>query len=218
MRFIVAVCSVSYRGRLSTDLAPAIRAIMLKADDSVAVHSEENAIKPLNWMAAPTIVETPDYHMGGETLWVFANKKERLEIKLETVLSDTQCTLDVGFNDLNKRGTELQLQERIAENPAVLGGEYIFVGREVHTGAGPVDVVVENTFGDIVAVEVKRTATLNAVDQLGRYVEALKNNPDYAGKNVIGLLAAYDVRPRARKLAETRGFEWVEIHTPESDS
>ena len=61
MRLLVARCSVTYAGRLGASLAPGVRLVLLKADGSVAIHSDAKAYKPLNWMSPPcTIVERDD--------------------------------------------------------------------------------------------------------------------------------------------------------------
>jgi len=57
------------------------------------------------------------------------------------------------------------------------------------------------------AVEVKRRAGIDAVEQLSRYVELL--NRDSLLAPVGGLLAAQAITPQARTLAEDRGFRCV---------
>jgi len=57
------------------------------------------------------------------------------------------------------------------------------------------------------AVEVKRKATIDAVEQLTRYVEFLNRDPMLAP--VGGILAAQTIAPQARTLAEDRGIRCV---------
>lgn len=57
------------------------------------------------------------------------------------------------------------------------------------------------------AVEVKRKATIDAVEQLTRYVEFLNRDPMLAP--VGGILAAQSIAPQARTLAEDRGIRCV---------
>jgi endonuclease len=57
------------------------------------------------------------------------------------------------------------------------------------------------------AVEVKRRATIDAVEQLTRYLELLNRDPLLAP--VGGVLAAQSVAPQARTLAEDRGIRCV---------
>jgi RecB family endonuclease NucS len=59
------------------------------------------------------------------------------------------------------------------------------------------------------AIEVKRKATIDAVEQLGRYVELLDRDPLLTP--VGGVLAAQTITAQARTLAEDRGFRCVVV-------
>ncbi len=59
------------------------------------------------------------------------------------------------------------------------------------------------------AVEVKRIAGLDAVEQLTRYVELLNRDPQLAP--VGGILAAQTIRPQAHTLAKDRGLTCVMV-------
>ena len=59
------------------------------------------------------------------------------------------------------------------------------------------------------AVEIKRVAGLDAVEQLARYVELMNRDPQLAP--VGGILAAQTIRPQARTLAKDRGFRCVVV-------
>ena len=65
-----------------------------------------------------------------------------------------------------------------------------------------VDLVVEPARH--VAVEIKRKANIDAVEQLTRYLELLNRDPLL--KPVRGILAAQTIVPQARTLAEDRGI------------
>jgi endonuclease len=60
-----------------------------------------------------------------------------------------------------------------------------------------------------VAVEIKRIGTIDAVEQLTRYLERIRRDPAMA--DCRGVLAAQTVKPQARVLAEARGIAWVEV-------
>lgn len=60
-----------------------------------------------------------------------------------------------------------------------------------------------------VAVEVKRKAGIDAVEQLTRYLELLNRDPLLAP--VGGILAAQTIAPQARTLAEDRGIKCVVV-------
>ena len=63
--------------------------------------------------------------------------------------------------------------------------------------------------GGWVAVEVKRVATIEAVEQLCRYLDCIRVDP--ARADCRGILVAQSFKPQARTLAETRGLGWVEV-------
>ena len=180
---------------------------------------DENSYKPINWMVQPTEVEMPRIRKAKvfdnngisktpPTTWVFASKKERLEIKIFGVLDDHHLELDLVDKDLSKEGTELDLQAWVAANPTRVDPNSEFTAREHPTGAGPVDVLLTDVHnGAPIAVECKRTTSLQAVSQLGRYVSELREEDPRAR----GILVAYDVRPRTRALSEKYGFGWVEV-------
>jgi len=58
-----------------------------------------------------------------------------------------------------------------------------------------------------VAVEVKRRASIDAVEQLTRYLDYLNRDPLLSP--VTGVLAAQSIAPQARTLAQTRGIRCV---------
>ena len=60
-----------------------------------------------------------------------------------------------------------------------------------------------------VAVEIKRVGTIDAVEQLTRYLERICR-PSPAG-DCRGVLAAQTIKPQARVLAEARGIACVEV-------
>ncbi len=51
---------MTYEGRLGARLPEANRLLVLKADGSIAIHSDSRAYKPLNWMSPPCTVTERD--------------------------------------------------------------------------------------------------------------------------------------------------------------
>jgi len=204
VRLVVARCEVRYSGRLTAVLPEAVRLLILKADGSVLVHDDAGGYKPLNWMTAPTSVEEL-----GDTLVVRKLKTEDvLEIRLTEVLSDV--VHDMGESaSLQKDGVERDLQEELAAAPASLGEELTLVKREWPTDVGPVDLMCRDDNGEWVAVEIKRIGTIDAVEQLTRYLGFIREDP--AKSACRGILAAQKLKPQAVALAESRGIRCVEI-------
>jgi RecB family endonuclease NucS len=206
MRLIVARCEVVYTGRLTTVLPEALRLLMLKSDGSVMVHADTGGFKPQNWMTPPTVIEEDGARIvvrkhAGAT-------EDRIEIRIAEVLSDV--THDMGeAAELEKDGVERHLQEALADAPHFCGEGFRLVRREWPTDIGPVDLMCRDESDAWVAVEIKRIATIDAVEQLTRYLDRIRVDPAMA--DCRGVLAAQEVKPQARVLAESRGIACVEV-------
>jgi endonuclease len=209
VRLIVARCSVEYSGRLSARLPEALRLVMLKADGSVLVHADAGGYKPLNWMTPPTVVEETD----GRIVVRKLKGEDRLDIELVEVLSDVEHAMDFDAANLEKDGVEADLQLLLAEAPEWCGEGFRLVRREWPTDIGPVDLMCRDDEDGWIAVEIKRVGTIDAVEQLSRYLERIRLDPAMA--DCRGVLAAQVVKPQARVLAEARGLDWVEVDLAE---
>jgi endonuclease len=228
VRLVIARCSVDYVGRLTAHLPTALRLLIVKADGSVLVHSDGGSYKPLNWMSPPCrLTEAPHR-------WSVTNKAgETLAITITEMLSDTSVNLGIDPG-LVKDGVEAHLQELLAVQLDLLGDGWRLVRREFPTPIGPVDLMCRDETGRsvaveikrrgeidgsnfnegtgsrqgaYVAVEVKRHAGIDAVEQLTRYLELLNRDPILTP--VHGVLAAQTIKPQARTLAEDRGIRCV---------
>ena len=209
MRLIIARCSVEYSGRLSARLPEALRLVIVKADGSVLVHADAGGYKPLNWMTPPTVVE----ELPGSLVVRKLKGEDRLEITLHEVLSDVDHLMDADADRLDKDGVEAHLQEALAAAPQFCGEGFRLVRREWPTDIGPVDLMCRDTDDGWIAVEIKRIGTIDAVEQLTRYLERIRLDPALA--DCRGILAAQTVKPQARVLAESRGLAWVEVDLAE---
>jgi RecB family endonuclease NucS len=237
MRLMVARCSIDYSGRLNTHLAEATRLLMFKADGTFMVWSDHGSqsVKPLNWMTPPTVIEETDPPEGSAppadntdnaenaddaddapARKIVVRKRagaseDRLEITLHEVLSDV--THVMGSPDLDvalaKDGVEAHLQELLAEQPHWCGEGFRLVRREWPTDIGPVDLMCRDEEDGWVAVEIKRVAGIDAVEQLSRYLERIRLDPEF--ELCRGVLAAQLIKPQARVMAEARGIHWVEV-------
>ncbi len=209
MRLIVARCEVRYSGRLNAFLPEALRLLMVKADGSFMVHADSGGYKPSNWMTAPTVIE----ETGTPPTRIVVRKRagaseDRLEIEIAEILSDV--THDMGeAAALEKDGVERELQEALAAAPRFCGEGFRLVRREWPTDIGPVDLMCRDTEDAWIAVEIKRVGTIDAVEQLTRYLERIRVDPAMA--SCRGILAAQSIKPQARVLAQARGLACVEI-------
>ena len=204
MRLIVARCEVRYSGRLTAVLPDALRLIMIKSDGSVMVHADTGGYKPQNWMTPPTVIEESQDAIVVRKL----KGEDRLDIAISEIVSDV--THDMGeAAALEKDGVERDLQELLAEQPHWCGEGLRLVRREWPTDIGPVDLMCRDADDEWIAVEIKRIATIEAVEQLTRYLERIRLDP--AMGTCRGVLVAQTIKPQARTLAESRGIACVEV-------
>jgi len=203
MRLIVARCEVRYSGRLSAVLPEALRLIMVKSDGSVMVHADHGGFKPSNWMTPPTVIEEePDRIVVRKRAGA---SEDRLDIRIAEVLSDVEHDMGEAAA-LEKEGVERELQELLADAPPE---GLRLIRREWPTDIGPVDLMCRDDTGEFVAVEIKRVGTIDAVEQLTRYLARICAEPGMA--RCRGVLAAQLIKPQARVLAGARGIACVEV-------
>jgi RecB family endonuclease NucS len=206
VRLVVARCEVTYTGRMTATLPEAVRLLVFKADGSVLVHADSGGYKPLNWMTPPTVVED------GDGVIVVRKRhgrtEDRLEIRVAEVLAEFEHELGE-HGRLEKDGVERHLQEALAAAPDAVEPGLRLVRREWPTDVGPVDLMCRDGVDGWVAVEIKRIGTIEAVEQLCRYLELIRRDPALA--DCRGVLAAQSVKPQARTLCEARGLGWVEV-------
>ena len=209
MRLIVARCEVRYSGRLNAVLPEALRLLMVKADGSFMVHADSGGYKPSNWMTAPTVIEEE----GDPPARIVVRKRagateDRLEIDIAEIVSDVSHDMGEAAA-LEKDGVERDLQEALAAAPAFCGEGFRLVRREWPTDIGPVDLMCRDMQDAWVAVEIKRIGTIDAVEQLSRYLERIRVDPAMA--SCRGILAAQSIKPQARVLAQSRGLACVQV-------
>ncbi len=182
----------------------AVRLLLIKADGSVAVHADDRAYKPLNWMSPPCSLKVED------STWTVSNTKtgDQLVIEVEEILHDSSHDLGVDPG-LVKDGVEAHLQELLAEQIEALGPGYRLVRREYPTAIGPVDILARDPDGGAVAIEIKRRGEIDGVEQLTRYLELLNRDPLLAP--VRGVFAAQEIKPQARVLATDRGIDCLTL-------
>ena len=209
MRLIVARCEVAYSGRLSAFLPESTRLLILKDDGSMLVHADAGGYKPLNWMTPPTVIEEEGEPLERIVVRKRAGKAEdRLEIRIVELLSDVTHEMGEAAG-LEKDGVERDLQESLAAAPERLGEELRLVRREWPTDVGPVDLMCRDGEDGWVEVEIKRIGTIEAVEQLTRYLECIRVDPAKAACR--GILAAQQLKPQAVALATARGISCVEV-------
>ena len=198
----------------------ATRLIMIKADNSVSIHADDRAYKPLNWMSPPCTLKvlppsddptavTDELDDQITEVWEVAGAKgDTLLISIAEIVHDSEHDLGIDPG-LQKDGVEAHLQALLAENPDTFGEGYTLVRREYMTAIGPVDLLLRDADGRYVAVEVKRRGEIDGVEQLTRYLELMRRDPLLG--DVAGVFAAQQIKPQARTLANDRGIVCVTV-------
>ncbi len=110
-------------------------------------------------------------------VWTVQSAKtdDRLIVNLHEVLHDSNHELGVDPG-LVKDGVEAHLQKLLAEQVDRLGEGWSLVRREYMTAIGPVDLLVRDSGGASVAVEIKRRGEIDGVEQLTRYLELMNRD------------------------------------------
>ncbi|MFP7707506.1 endonuclease NucS [Trueperella sp. LYQ141] len=213
MRIVVATCAVDYSGRLDAHLEQAVRVLMLKADGAVLIHADGGSYKPLNWMSPPCTLreldpEEADRQAGVQQVWRVENDKTNDVLVIRIFEIHHEYSQILGDEPgLRKDGVEAHLQKLLAEQTELLGPGVRLIRREYPTAIGPVDLMVVDSDGGHIAVEVKRRGEIDGVEQLTRYLTLLER--DSTLRPIRGIFAAQEIKAQARVLAEDRGIECV---------
>jgi RecB family endonuclease NucS len=206
---MIARCEVVYTGRLATRLPMGDRLLMIKRDGTFLVFSDGggSSRNPENWMTAPTVIE-----IEGDPPERIEVRKLRGEERLEIAISEVLLDIDHEMGEaasLEKDGVERDLQELLAATPEWCGEGFRLVRREWPTDIGPVDLMCRDGADGWVAIEIKRIGTIEAVEQLSRYLERIRLDP--AMRDCRGVLVAQQVKPQAGVLAAARGIACVAV-------
>src|SRR5437763_9747528 len=110
---------------------------------------------------------------------------------------------------LEKDGRERDRHLLLPDDPTHIEPTLRLVKREWPTDVGPVDLMCRDEDDGWVAVEIKRVGTIDAVEQLSRYLECIR--ADTARAACRGVLAAQQLKPQAVALAEQRGIGTAEV-------
>ena len=205
VRLIVARCEVTYTGRLTAFLPEAIRLLIFKADGSVLVHADSGGYKPLNWMTPPTVIEDGEDMIvvrkrAGRTRTGSRSASRQLLAEFEHELGD-----DAASRRTASSGTSRRRSRRCRSRSSRACASSVASGRPTSAGR----LMCRDEDDGWVAVEIKRIGTIEAVEQLSRYLEVIQRDPALAACR--GILAACDVKPQARTLCEARGLGWAEV-------
>ncbi|MFH1505548.1 MAG: endonuclease NucS [archaeon] len=206
-----ANCEIKYSGRAESELGRGDRLIVIKADNTLLVHQPKNS-SPVNYMKQETTYELAKEKKHLVLLARHTKLKEFMEILIYRVYDCICHTLEDG-QKLELVGTEKDMSDMIKDNPKLISNDFKPLSREEHGKFGFIDVFGHDKNGTLVIVECKRyVAGLDAVDQLRRYVEKIK---ELKGTDKVkGIIAAPQISPNALGMLKKYKYKFKEVEPP----
>lgn len=206
---IVGDCTVSYEGRGWKYLDEGKRSVIIKPSGAVLVNSP-NSVQPENWQ--PGDAETQVEVDGGDELLISSERQnpyDSLLIRFTNVNKSLHYSPS-DDEDVSVEGDENEMHEYIIDNPERIEDNFRVLEHEKETKFGDIDIFGEDTDGRSVIVEVKRRkASLDAVSQLDRYMEALE---DLFPR---GVLVAPSITESGKELLNDKNYEYVRMKPTE---
>jgi RecB family endonuclease NucS len=202
---VVGRCWVRYVGRAASKLEKGERILMMKADGSVLLH-RSTGYEPVNWMPGGSVVfgvQTKDGVL--EIRAVRQKPRESVRVFFDQIsLVYSSILTDSAVFSLH--ASEQDMQKALLSRPQLLEQGLRIISYEKKVEPGFVDVYGVDSHGRLVVVEIKRgTARKEAVMQLARYVEAIRNKAD---REVRGVLAAPNIAKDVQRLLTTLKLEY----------
>ena len=206
MLCLVGTCFVEYWGRAASKLPKGKRMLLIKGDSSFAIHQNKH-LRPVNYMMGARIAS----ELKGGALVLSARKKRPEE---SIVVSFYSVDFAQAFemedkHDLRLFGSEAELSKELMQDLSFIEPGLKPANQECPFRKGVVDILAEDTQGNLVVVEVKRRkAEYKAVSQLYRYMKEVEK---LKGRKSRGILLAPDIQKRAMEMLEEYGLEFAKL-------
>ena len=201
---VVGSCTVNYEGRAWKYLEEGKRSVVINPSGAVLVHDANN-IKPANWQ--PKDAETSIDFDEDEDVIITSERTspdEELQIRFTDVYKSIHYNPSDDYGEVE--GTEDEMHQYIIENPSFIEEDFEVIEHEKETEFGFIDIFGIDKDKNETVIEVKRKkATMDAVDQLERYMETVN------GVNKRGILVAPSANESTVSLLEKKGYEFIEM-------
>ncbi|RLF17840.1 MAG: endonuclease NucS [Thermoprotei archaeon] len=202
---IVGECEVEYEGRAASTLTSGERVVIFKQDGSLLVHRPEG-YEPVNWQPPGCSFRAS---VTDEVFRVSATRLSPYEV-LTISFSKVKLLFSEKLQDrgaFSLYASEEDMKRAIQLNPALIEEGLRLLTSEKDLGeAGYADFVGEDSNGNFVVIEVKRTsAGVEEVLQLARYVNEAKQR---VNRPIRGILVAPSLRKGGQKLLEQLKLEF----------
>lgn len=208
MLIIIGKCFVEYWGRAASKLPKGKRMLLIKGDNSFAIH-QNRLLRPTNYMMNAKIA----CELLEKTLVVKASKlnpKEKITVtfySIDAVYSHEMQEKEQ--EDIRLFGSEAELSKELMQDLSFIEAGLKPLNQEEVFRKGIVDILAEDNEGNLVVIEVKRRkADYNAVTQLERYMKQVQN---IKGKKTRGILVAPGIGKNALELLERSGLEFAKF-------
>ena len=204
-------CKIVYSGRAEATLGKGDRFVGIKQDGTIFVHQPDGG-NPINYMKAGGSIEILKKDYGILFKAYNPTTKEYLELEISRVYDFITRKLEDGQKQI-LMGSEADMSDMIKQNPTLISNDFKPLSREEHTKFGFIDVFGHDNQGNLIVIECKRyTAGLDAVQQLRRYVEKIK---ELKGVDTVkGIIASPKIGPNAEEMMKKWGFEWKLVNPP----
>jgi len=207
---ITACCRVYYEGRAKSTLEYGDRVVIIRPDGSFLVHKCEKR-NPVNWQPPGCSIR---YKVKDDLFLIRSIRKTPKEI-LDVEISKTHVIMYFIAQDYEKLdliGSEEDMANFIFyENPEVIEEGFKPIAKEKFISNGVIDILGRDKNGNMVVLELKRgRATLDAVSQLKRYIDSLKEH----NGNLRGIIVAPSMTNSAMKLLKKYKLEFKELYPP----
>ena len=201
---IAGTCNVHYVGRASSTLEPGERILIIKADGSLLVH-RPIGYEPVNWQPSGSIFHVKANETSLEVHAVRQKPRENVKVTFSNVLVVSALSLN-DSGEFLLYASEEDMHRAILLKPALLEEGFKPISYEKKVEPGFVDIYGEDKDGKLVVIEVKRkTAGKEAVLQLARYIDAIKEK---ANRELRGVLVAPSLGKDVQRLLVTMGLEF----------
>jgi len=197
---------VEYWGRAASKLPKGKRMLLIKGDASFAIHQNKN-LRPTNYMMDAAI--SHELESGNLVLKATKRKpKESITVTFYGIEFAKAFEME-DAGDLRLFGSESELSRELMQDLSFIEPGLKPAQSECPFRKGVVDILAEDSAGNLVVVEVKRRkADYKAVTQLERYMKQVEK---IKGKKTRGILIAPDIQKNARELLEESGLEFAKF-------
>ena len=196
---VIGDCWVNYTGRASSKLEPGERILIIKEDGSVLVHRSVG-YEPVNWQPPGCVFHVQVTDNSLEIRAVRRKPTESVAVFFDKIHMVSALNL-VDSGEFSLYASEEDMQKAILLEPSLVEEGFKPTSYEKKVEPGFVDIYGVDKDGNFVVVEIKRkTAGNEAVLQLAKYVDAIKNR---VNRKVRGILVAPSIAKGVQRLLAT---------------